>query len=124
MTETDGEHGPFVIERLRPSDFVEISWDELIKHIHTRYADKKHFYKPPEPAQIKAVDAFLNQLPKEGMRYFRLAVEFEIEFLDDDSNHPRPEVFHELSSIFSFFDEYILLNPQQKAMWIIAFGDD
>lgn len=120
---TGDEHGPFSIKQLKSSDFVEISFEELTKHIHVRYADEE-FYEPPTPAQIESVDAFLNQLPKEGTRWFRLAVAFEIAFLDDDYHHPRPDLFHELSMAFLFFDEYILLNPEQKSMWIIVLGYD
>ncbi len=107
------EHGPFRIDRLKSSNFVEIRFEELTKRIQTRYADPKYFYEPPDTVQIEAVDAFLNQLPKEGTRYFRLAV-----------SHEDPDYHHGTWFIHLIFDEYILLNPQQEAMWIITIGYD
>jgi hypothetical protein len=106
-------HGPFVIECLSPSDFVEITAAELTEYLRARYADSENFYEPPDPAQIEAIDVFLNQLPKEGMRYFMMAVSHE-----DENYH------HELWEIHTFFDEYILVNPQQESMWIIVLGYD
>ena len=106
-------HGPFVIERLSPSDFVEITADELTEHLRAHYADSENFYVPPDPSQIEEVNAFLNQLPKEGTRYFRLAVSHK-----DENYH------HELWFIHLIFHEYIFLNPKQQAMWIIVLGYD
>ncbi len=117
-------HGPFLINQLKPIDFVEITAEELTEYLHARYADSKNFYGPPDPDQIEAIDSCLNQLPKEEARYFRLAEKFETEFLYDDYHHKRPELFHEWSHVFSFFDEYIILNPQQQAMWIVTLGYD
>ena len=111
--ETGDIHGPLLIEHLKTSDFVEISYDEQIEYMRARYADSKHFYEPPEAAQIDAIDTHLNQLPKEGMRQFRLAVD-----------HEDPDYHHELWHIHIIFDEYILLNPQQKKMWLMVMGYD
>ena len=83
--ETQNIHGPFEINLLKPSDFVEISFDEWIEYIHTHYADKEWFYAPSKPAQIEAVDDFINQLSKAGLRYFQLAM-----------NHQDPDYHHEL----------------------------
>ena len=116
-------HGPFLINQLKTNDFVEITDEELTEYLRARYADSKNFYEPPEPAQIEAIDSCLNELPKEGTWYFRLAEKFETEFLNDDYRH-RPELFHEWLHVFSFFDEYVILNPQQQAMWIVALGYD
>ena len=110
---TDNTHGPFLIERLKPSDFVEISFDEQIEYMCARYADSENFYTPPDAAQIDAIDTYLNQLPKEGMRHFRLAVD-----------HKNPDYHHELWSFHMFFDEYILLNPQHETMWLMVMGYD
>ena len=111
--ETGDIHGPFLIDRLKPSDFVEISFDEQIEYMRARYADSEHFYEPPDAAQIDAIDTCLNQLPKEGMRHFRLAADHE-----DSDYH------HELWSIHLIFDEYILLNSQQETMWLMVVGYD
>ena len=111
--ETGDIHGPFLIERLKPSDFVEISCDEQIEYMRARYADSENFYTPPDAAQIDAIDTYLNQLPKEGMRYFRLA-----------ADHEDPDYHHELWSIHIIFDEYILLNPQHEMMWLMVMGYD
>ena len=111
--ETRDIHGPFLIERLQPSNFVEISFDEQIEYMCARYADSKHFYEPPEAAQIDAIDAYLNQLPKERMRQFRLAVD-----------HEDPDYHHELWSHHIIFDEYILLDPQRENMWLMVMGYD
>lgn len=110
---TDDTHGPFLIEHLKPSDFVEISFDEQIEYMRARYADSENFYTPPDAAQIDAIDTYLNQLPKEGMRHFRLAV-----------HHKDPDYHHESWFIHMFFDEYILLNPQREMMWLIVMGYD
>ena len=63
--------------------------------------------------KLKRVDDFINQLPKAGLRYFRLAVD-----------HEDPDYHHEMWTIHDFFDEYILVNPQQESMWIIVLGYD
>lgn len=111
--ETGPIHGPFLIEALKPSDFVEISFDEWMAHIHARYADSEIFDEPPDAAQIDAIDTYLNELPKEGMRYFRLAVDLET-----------PDKNHDLWFIHMIFDEYILLNPQHETMWLMVIGLD
>ena len=111
--ETTGAHGPLSIERLKPSDFVEISLDELNGYIHARYTDTTHFDAPPDKSQIEVVDDYFNKLPKEGTRYFRLAVNHE------------DEVYHiESWFIHIFFDEYILVNPKQEMMWLMVMGYD
>ena len=117
-------HGPFLINQLKPSDFVEITVEELRGYLHARYADSKNFYGPPDADQIEAIDLCLNQISKEGTRYFRLVEKFETEFLYDDYHHKRSELFHEWSHVFLFFDEYIILNPQQKTMWTVVLGYD
>lgn len=114
LGKTEGDtHGPFSIGRLKPSDFVEVSFDEQIKYMRARYADSENFDEPPDAAQIDAIDTYLNKLPKEGMRYFRLA-----------ADHERPDYHHELWYIHTFFDEYILLNPQRETMWLMVMSYD
>lgn len=113
IDKTQDTHGPFTINKLKPSNFVEISLEELTEYLRARYADSENFYEPSDPPQIEAVDGFLNQLPKEGMRYFKLAV-----------SHEDPHYQHEVWFIHMFFDEYILVNPQQESMWIIVLGYD
>lgn len=111
--DTYTRHGPFEIYKLKPGDFVEISFDEWIGYIHARYADIEDFLGPPNKDQVEAVDDFINQLSKEGLRYFRLAVD-----------HEDPDYHHEWWTFHDFFDEYILVNPQQESMWIIVLGYD
>ena len=48
--ETGDIHGPFLIERLKPSDFVEISVDEQIEYMQARHTDSEHFYEPAKAA--------------------------------------------------------------------------
>ena len=108
--ETGDIHGPFLISRLNPSDFVEISFDEWIGHINARYADPEG---PPDKRQTDAIEDYINGLPKEEMRYFRLA-----------ADHEDPDYHHELWFIHTFFDEYILLNPQHETMWLMVMGED
>ena len=110
MRETDGGHGPFLIERLKPSDFVEISFDEWIGHIHARYVDPEG---PPDKRQTDAIEDYINGLPLKEMRYFRLAVN-----LEDKKYHLESWFIH------TFFDEYILLNPQHENMWLMVMGED
>ena len=111
--ETTDSHGPFLIERLQPSDFVEISsFNQWIEHINTHYADPE-FDEPPDKSQIKAVGDYFNKLPKEGMRYFKLAVNHE-----DEAYH------HELWYIHIIFHEYILVNPKKEMMWLTVMGYD
>ena len=83
-----------------------------LHYIHARYTDSGPNYEPPDKRQIDAIDDYVNGLPKEGMRYFRLAV-----------NHDDEEVRHELWFIHMFFYEYILLNPQKETIWIMAMGE-
>ena len=108
-------HGPFIPDRLSPDNFVEITAEELTECLRARYADpQSETPTPPEPAQIEAIEAYLNRLPKAGMRYFRLAVSHE----DPDYHHERLWHIHE------FFDEYILLNPEQQSLWIMVLSED
>lgn len=39
-------------------------------------------------------------------------------------SHEDENYHHELWEIHTFFDEYILVNPQQESMWIIVLGYD
>ena len=104
-------HGPLLIHRLQPSDFVEISsFDQWIEHINVHYAE---FDGPPDKSQIEAVEDYFNGLPKEGIRYFKLAVNHE-----DEAYH------HELWYIHTIFHEYILVNPKQEMMWLMVMGYD
>lgn len=106
-------HGPLLIHRLQPSDFVEISsFNQWIEHINVHYADPE-FDEPPDKSQIEAVEDYFNKLPKEGMRYFKLAVNHE-----DEAYH------HELWYIHMIFHEYILVNPKQEMMWLMVMGLD
>ena len=81
--------------------------------LRVRYADSENFRKSPDKAQIEAVEDFINQLPKERMKYFKLA-----------ASHKDPDYHYEFWDIHIFFDEYILLHPQQQAMWIMVLGYD
>ena len=121
-------HGPFRLDRLSPSDFVEISFEEWTKRIHARYADPD-YETPPDTAQIEAIDAYLNRLPKAGMRYFRLAVPHEGPYHYDDPKYydgtcTPTQYHHEFWYFHDFFDEYILVNPQHQSLWIMVLSED
>ena len=106
-------HGPFILDRLSPDNFVEITAEDLTERLRARYAYPR-YVNPPDPAQIEAIDAYLNRLPKAGMRYFRLAVSHE------DPNYHLEGWW----TIYTFFDEYILVNPQHQSLWIMVMTED
>ena len=114
LRETRDKHGPFLIERLQPSDFVEISFDEWIEYIHAYFAEQaKEYEEPLDKYRVETIDDYLNGLPKDEMRYFKLAV-----------NHDDEAYRHDLWGFHMTFDEYILLNLQQETMWIMVLGLD
>ena len=114
-------HGPFRPDRLSPDNFVEITAEDLTECLRARYADPD-YETPPDTAQIEAIDVYLNRLPKAGLRYFRLAVSHE----GPKNSSDTPSQYHVEVwwYIYSFFDEYILVNPQHQSLWIMVMTED
>ena len=112
LHETNGTHGPFIIDRLRPTDFEEIPFATLQRSINARFRDPT-FDAPPSEDQTRAVLRFVEGLPSEERRCYRLTID-----LDDERYR------HEISHVHMVFDEYLVIGPAGRVLWMLILGYD
>lgn len=110
-----GTHGPFIIEYLKPDDFVRIDLQKLVEHLHHDFNDPTLDGSPTE-AQQNEVFSFIGKLESEDVDCYILDINYDPDV--------KKEINHDFFWIHDVFHEYALVQRKSKEIYLCVVGID
>jgi len=117
LDKSSGVHGPFLINRLKSSDFTPIADKQFRARIDDIFIESGYNWSPEDVVEHNLIrdEAYwlLDSLPKNGMDYFELSINYK-----DTKYH------HDASPVIDMFYEFILVNRVKKELFICTIITD
>lgn len=109
-------HGPFVIAKLSPDNFIKITAEQFTKRIDDIFYSEYGFSQDDGAIDIaRQAEArwLLNKFPKEFADFYELGILSENE-----------KYHHEFWGIYTFFYEFIIIDRSAKKIHVCVISED